>query len=254
MDPYIEFSGRWADFHLGMLAAMRGQLNERLPRRYYASGDRHVWLLQSPSAGRPKVREPDVFLTDRGENGPAQGGGTALAAPAIVTLPAVRRQGNRYLKIVDKEHQRVVTVIEMLSPTNKASDANGQAYRAKRDEYLAAGTNLVEIDLLRRGKRMPLGKPRPVKADYYVFVCRAWEMPTAGVWPISLRDQLPEVPIPLDADKPDVPLSLRVCLDRAYEEGRYAVVLPYDEPLKPSPAEADAAWLRKVLAKRSDGD
>src|SRR5205085_8491389 len=112
----------------------------------------------------------------------------------------------RYIKIIDSEERRIVTVIEVLSPSNKTGSADGQAYRLKREEYIANGINLVEIDLLRSGLRPPLGNPAPPISDYYVLVHRGWEKDRLGIWPISIRDPLPAVPIPLDPDIPDVML------------------------------------------------
>jgi hypothetical protein len=109
----------------------------------------------------------------------------------------------------------------------------------------------VEIDLLRGGKRLPLSKPPPPLHEYYVMVCRFWEFPHAGLWTFGLRDPIPEIPIPLAPDVPDVPLSLRSGLDRAYAEGRYDEELHYDEHLLPPVGRADAAWVRDVLAARS---
>jgi hypothetical protein len=80
------------------------------------------------------------------------------------------------------------------------------------------------------------------------MVCRAWEYPRAGFWAFTLRDPLPELPIPLAPDVAEVLLPLRRCVDRVYDEGRYGDRLPYDGPLTPRMRRQDAAWVRQVLA------
>ena len=46
----------------------------------------------------------------------------------------------------------VVTVIEILSPTNKVAGSRGrESYETKRQEVMRSPSHLVEIDLLRRG-------------------------------------------------------------------------------------------------------
>src|SRR5207253_1846206 len=100
------------------------------------------------------------------------------------------------LKILDVHKQRVVTVLEILSPANKNPNQDRDTYLMKRNEYLATGINLIEIDLLRSGPRMPWVEPPPPKGDYYILVCRAPEFPKAGIWPLSIRDELPVVPVP----------------------------------------------------------
>jgi hypothetical protein len=144
----------------------------------------------------------------------------------------------------------VVTAIELHSPSNKSPGPDRDAYLAKREEYLATGTNLVEIDLLRAGSRPPLGD-NPPNAPYYVLVCRAWEFPEVGFWTIGLRDLLPEIPVPLAEDEPDVPLAIRPCVDNCYEGGRYALKIDYGEPPDPPLSESDAKWARELLASRS---
>src|SRR5207248_9608925 len=127
----------------------------------------------------------------------ANGGVATLTAPTTTLLPAVRREGNKYLKIKEARSDRLITVIEFLSPANKTPGADRDAFLAKRNEYLATKTNIVEIDLHRTGRRMPMGEPAPPTADYYVFVCRAADFPKTGIWPFSVRHPLPEIPIPL---------------------------------------------------------
>ena len=148
--------------------------------------------------------------------------------------------------------QRLVTCVEALSPANKRPGTPGwEQYLRKRQSLLLSGIHLVEIDLLRGGRRLPLGAPPPDLRDYYILVLRSWLFPKADLWTFGLRDPLPEVPIPLDADVPEVSLPLRPCLDRAYQEGRYGSTLRYQRPMTPRPRAADAAWVRDILAART---
>ena len=50
---------------------------------------------------------------------------------------------------MDAAERRIVTVVVILSPSNKTAHEKGEAYRFKREEYIATGVNLLEIDLLR---------------------------------------------------------------------------------------------------------
>jgi hypothetical protein len=161
-------------------------------------------------------------------------------------LPGVERK-QRYLRVVDSLERRIVTVLELLSPSNKTANESGEAYRYKRSEYIGSGVNLVEIDLLRSGFRPPLGDPAPPVSDYYVLVSRASERPRVGIWPISVRDPLPQVPLPLDPGEPEVMLDLRAALDRVYDEGRYGQQLVYAQPPTPPLREPDATWARELL-------
>jgi hypothetical protein len=251
MDPYIEDAFFWSDFHASMMGAFREALNAVLPDRYTASIERNVWVQETDPHETTLVGVPDVQVANR-EQGPAAGGGQAAAtltvtAPQPVTLPLVRRPGPRYLRITDRRRRQVVTVIELLSPANKTTTGYGVVYRQKRLDYLAGGVNLVEIDLLRAGTRPPVQEPPPAPSDYYLLVCPAESFPQAGYWPLSVRDPLPALPIPLAPGEAPSHLNLRDCLDQVYKAGRYERELDYTEPPIPPLREPDATWARGLV-------
>jgi hypothetical protein len=250
MDPYLESPAIWPDFHSQFIAAIKADLNSRLPSRYAARADRYVWIHEPDANERRLLGKPDVYVADpaNGGNGPARP--STLVAPATVVLSAVRREGQRYVKIIDLRAHRVVTVIEVLSPTNKAAGEDRENYLVKRSEYLGSRINLVEIDLLRSGERMPWGDPSPPTANYYVLISRVEEFPTAGVWPLSIRESLPEIPIPLSPPDEEAQLFLQKCFDRAYDEGRYQLEIDYSQPPSPPLTESDATWSRELLSRR----
>lgn len=247
MDPYIE-SWIWGSFHSNLITAIYDRLNPRLPKRFIASTELFVWRVDNSE--RLLMGGPDVFVSDR-DPVPGSGGVATLAAPINTVLPGVVRK-QRYVKIIDSEERRVVAVIEILSPSNKTGGEDGQMYRLKREEYLASGISLVEIDLLRAGQRPPLGDPAPPISDYYVLVHRGWERSRIGIWPVSVRESLPLMPIPLDPDVAELTIDLRACIDHVYDFGRYAEQLDYSKPPKPPLREPDATWARDLLASRTN--
>lgn len=120
MNPYLEAEPIWSDFHLTMTVALRAELNKVLPDRYLACADRYIWIHEPDSDARKRTRGPDDFIVElsAASNG---GSATTIAAPTMIVLPAVRREGNPYLKIVDKIDRRVVTVLEILKPRQQES-------------------------------------------------------------------------------------------------------------------------------------
>ena len=118
-----------------------------------------------------------------------------LEAPASVWQPPVDVERHSYLEIRDRENRQLITVIELLSPSNKKLGSDRDQYLAKQHQLLSSTANLVEIDLLRGGPRMPW-LDMPV-CDYCVVVSRVAERPRAGIWPIQLRERLPLIPVPL---------------------------------------------------------
>lgn len=247
MDPYLEGS-LWSDLHGALLWAIRAELTRLLPSRYAALVGQHVWLEGADDGDRTLLGVPDIHIPR--QNGSATG--TSLVpsiAPAITTLPSIRRTGHRYLRITDRDLRRVVTVLELLSPSNKDSGKNRPNYLAKREEYLATNVNLVELDLLRAGERMPLGDPAPTPSDYYIFVARSSTFPKAEVWPFSVRDPFPTLTIPLEDPDLACVVDLKRCFDRCYDESPYARLLDYRKPPSTTLREPDATWAAALLGQ-----
>jgi hypothetical protein len=250
MDPYLEDPWLWPDFHLTLVVVIRAELNRHLPDGYVALADRYVWLQEPDTGERTRLGKPDVFLTGEGDakQEPAT---AAVAAPVEFILPSLTEKGSPYLKIVDRTNRRLVTVIELLSPANKTPGKDRDSFLLKRGEYLATRVNLVEMDLLRKGERLPWGTPPVPATDYYVMVSRAADRPKAQAWPFSVRDPLPTVPVPLNPADGDVLLPLGECVRRAYDSAAYDRELDYTQPPNPPLDEPDATWARQLLVSRT---
>ncbi|MGL6095596.1 MAG: DUF4058 family protein [Fimbriiglobus sp.] len=253
MDPWLENPNRWAGVHLGLIFAIQAQLNRILPGNLAADVDEYVWVAEDTDSYRELLGRPDAFVPEA-DPGPAANGGTAstlLAGSVAVTLPVSRVRKHRAVKVVTADGRRVLTVLEILSPSNKRPGPDRDAYLGKRREYFAARANVVEIDLLRDGDRLPMGRPRPPTTDYYVMVSTADSYPAARVWPFTVRDPFPQIPVPLSADIAPVPLDLRACLDLAYEGGGFQKKLVYDVPANPPLRDPDAEWAVGLLTNHA---
>jgi hypothetical protein len=251
MDPFIE-GQLWRNFHHNLIGELHRSLMARLRPHYGVFIEESVYL-QTGDVERRLVA-PDVLVADS----PQRGGGTAvgtavLTAPVEVDLPIPWEVRQAYLEIRRSGVGEVVTVIEVLSPTNKAAGTPGrQQYRDKADALLRSRTHLVEIDLLRGGERMPtLGALPPT--DYCVLVSRAQRRPRAELWPIRLRDCLPPVPVPLAAGDGDLEVDLQVMFDRVYEGHFYEDLIRYDEEVWPPLDPEDAGWVREVIGRAQKG-
>lgn len=116
------------------------------------------------------------------------------------------------------------------------------------DSMVNHGVHVVEIDLLRRGRRTELAKPLPA-GHYYAFVFRADRQPDVNVYAWDMRQALPRIAIPLAAPDPDVELDLAAVVANAYARSRYDRKLRYSLP-PPEPVSAvDGAWIADVTAR-----
>lgn len=214
VDPFIEASDRWVGFHNVLIAQCSKLLNVSLPEDYAAWVDVRRELIPAPGVFRAELEEiPHAFIE-------------------IVALPS----------------REIVTSIEILSPSNKnASD--GSEYLAKRAAILHKGINLVEIDLLLGGDRLPALDSLP-PGDFFAFISRREKRPKADVYGWSIRRTLPTIPIPLMAPDADVALDLAVAYRMTYDGGRYDRSLRYDLLLASSLSEADRQWIGQRLEVR----
>ena len=203
--------------------------------------------IDQPPAPRRLFAVADVGVA-RGDD--PEGGGTAtltsvsISAPltARVRLGAIKRK-HRWLTIRDSQNREVVTVLEVLSPSNKQGEDRAQ-YLRKRRHLFRSAAHLVEIDLLRGGERMPVDDAP--ESDYLVLVSRQPQRPDVDVWPVAVRQPLPAIPIPLRGGDPEPLLDLKPLIDVVYDGGVYANRLytaPPDPPLSP----ADADWARAFV-------
>jgi hypothetical protein len=147
---------------------------------------------------------------------------------------------------------RLVTSIEILSPSNKRAGSHAyRVYHRKRERLLRSPAHVLEMDLLRAGERPPLAQALP-EAPYFVVLSRAQRRPTAEVWPIQLADPLPVLPVPLLPPDPDVPLNLGAAIATVYERGAYDRRLDYHRPPPAPPLlPSETAWLDERL--RAEG-
>jgi hypothetical protein len=184
------------------------------------------------------------FITHAQEALSGQVGPNYLVKIENLQLPAVEIERHSSLEILDRRNRRVVTVIELLSPSNKTLGPDRDDYLAKRRQVLAGTTHLVEIDLRRGGTRPNL--PQLPPSDYYMLVSCYADRPRLGFWPVLLRDALPVLPIPLAAPDPDVRLDLRAVLDSAYDAADYGKYI-YQEMPEPPLSPSDEAWAKQFV-------
>ncbi len=149
-----------------------------------------------------------------------------------------------FVEIRDRRDRQLVTVLELLSPSNKRQGPDREQYLAKRRQLLASDVHLIEIDLLRGGPRMPVeGLP---DCDYCIVVSRVENRPEVGIWPIRLRARLPVIPIPLRAPDADARLDLQEALNHLYDAAGYEDYIYTGAPQPPLHPD-DAAWARQFL-------
>lgn len=204
-------AGYFHHFHQFWTVELCKALNDgRLPEEYFA-------LVEQPASGLV----PDVLsLREQPEasaSSPTRGGGIAIADVPVQTRFVSRSESgllaakaNRV--VVHSAGDRVVAVIEVVSPGNKHSTHAVQAFVRKSVDLLRADVNLLVADLHPPTARDPQGIHPLIWAE---FEDEPFELPpdkpltlaayvagppeTAYVEPVAVGDPLPDMPVFLDA-------------------------------------------------------
>jgi hypothetical protein len=252
MDPYLEHPSVFPGLLNRLIAVLSEALQAALPAPYYAEIGERVWVEVSQ-----RFIEPDAGVFHRGPGD----AGVAVARPGrtrpvVVTVPHDERREPRVeILVPGGEGERLVTAIEVLSPSNKSPGERGrELYLRKQREVLDSPAHLVEIDLIRGGTHttaVPLDRlsEQVGPFDYHVSVHRAERFEDFFVYPVRLDERLPEVDIPLLPGDPDVPVDLQAIFARAYDTGPYRRRVRYAEtapvpPLRPELREWAAGLIR----------
>jgi hypothetical protein len=212
MDPFIEACGLWEDFQHHIIASIAGQLADVAPQRYLVRTAKRYYL-----------------------------------------IPIDEEHHETFIELYTTNlESRLVTTIEVLSPSNKRPGTKGwELYQRKRQSVLLGDVSLVEIDLLRGGKRMPMLDPWP-NSPYTLLVARARHPQMCRVWEAHFQQPLPPIPVPLAKPDPDLILNLQPLIATIYRRFRYEESIKYTAELTPPFSPEDASWWRKQLRSRSN--
>lgn len=268
MDPWLESNAVWPDFHDRLAEQISATLNLVLPAPYYAQlGVREEMGIMGQTAARRIV--PDVSVNQASLNrlatiDPKSGGVAVLDEPRSQVSESLEidlkneHQSVNFVEVRDsRSGHEVITLIEILSPTNKIAGPDHDNYVRKRNEILSSTTSLIEIDLLQAGRRDFFGAEVHQRMyefspplDYIVVVQRAWQRAGSMVYqlfPIRLPDSLPVVAVPLRKGESEAALDLQYTFQQTYDRGPYRRgAVDYTVPPE-SLTETAATWARHYL-------
>jgi len=248
MDPYLEHPVLWEGVHARLIVTIANQLQPKLDPRYVTSIEERVFI------EGPQRRVPDVWIQKvrdvEGKPGLTRGeSGTAV----ILEVEDLQYHETR-VEILDSYNEmKLVALIEVLSPTNKAVGPGRASYQAKQEETLAGECHLIEIDLLRNGRHVLCIPEWRLESSLKPFdsLCCVSRWPWRNRFELYaglLRERLPILNIPLADDDPDATLDLEEALEQVYADGRYGRRIRYDQPCEPALTVEDQTWANERIA------
>lgn len=245
MNPWLEDPRFWRSIHQRMITGLADLLAPQIEPRYFVDVELHTYVTQSPNIPL-QSRYPDVTVIDRGGPAIVTNPQTGTIAPVEIDLPLPEPFEEPYLAIRLLPDGEVITVIELLSHTNKKAGRDRESYLEKREAFLDSDVNFVEIDLLRAAEPMPFtvaGSP----TDYRIFIRRRERMRKALLYPFQIRQVIPTFPLPLQPDDDEPLVDLGQLLHDIYDRARYYLIVNYSDKPAPPLTPEDAAWAAQVL-------
>jgi hypothetical protein len=247
MNPYLEHPDRWSTVHNRCIVAIADFLTPLLIPRYQVDIEKRIY--QVTDSNLQLIGRSDI--TVQAPKQPIIP--TSLANPSISTLQPIRIQlpiddevREAYLEIKEVTTGRVVTMIEVLSPTDKQGQER-QKHEEKRRQVLSSRTHLIEIDLLRSGAAWPIISDES-SSDYRVLVSRATDRPIADLYPFNLQDLMPQIPVPLQFGDLEPLLDLKELIEAIYDRSGYSHFIDYNlNPSAPKLSSTDQVWLDQLL-------
>jgi len=242
MNPWLENPAVWHSIHQRLITGLADSLSPILRPRYFVDIETHTYIAIADD--KPQIRYPDVAIINRG--GPPVLSPAADEAPYLtIDLPLSDPIEESFLEVKSVPTGEVVTIIEILSHTNKINGKDRQSYFEKREAILESLVHFVEIDLLRA--HAPMLYTEEAQSDYRLFIRRSEKRRRARLYPFSLRQSIPAFPLPLRPDDQEPTVDLGSLLHQIYDRAGYDLVIKYDQPPAPPLGDADSAWAAEFL-------
>jgi hypothetical protein len=243
MDPYLERAELWPGIHNRLIASVADALGPLLLPRYFVSVEERTYTVAPDDlvfAGRP-----DMAVVDLRGDTTEHALDSASEGAVLVEVPRLDEVRETFLEIRSTANERVVTVLEILSPSNKRPGAGREQYVAKRLDIFSSWTSLVEIDLLRAGEPMPVFGWSG-QSDYRILVSRG-RRTRATLLPFGVRRPIPRFVLPLLKGDDEPTVDLGALLHALYDRAGYNLRIDYRGEADPPLADADAAWADELL-------
>lgn len=251
MNPFLQ--SRWSDARTRLIAYVGDAIGAELPGDLTVVAEEALVIdSPDPESDRGSRFRADVAMTadetlrmPEHLKEPPIGDTAAVAEPLMVRVSRT----HRWLEIRDTR-DRVITVIELLSPSNKDPDASYR-FAKRQDALLASGVNTVDIDLIRGGRRALPDEFIPTlkqsdSTTFLMVVGRGHDVDARAFHYCPLKERLPAISVPLRQTDHDVVLDVQPLVDRCYEMGRYWQLSQKVE-LDPPLTNDEQAWAEQLL-------
>lgn len=216
IDPWAEVGRYFKSIHAGMIGRLLIQIQRPLQEIGYDAG-------RETSLQITEGSEPDIHVWET-EARSIPSWDYASAAQAMMTRPILNIEYNPEeldaLHIREAQSGNLVTIVEIISPSNKADPLELTNYIRKRDRALHNGVNVVEVDATRSVKRL-VEDARARNYPYHIAV----HVPIQGAWLVGVKwdEGLGRLALPLRGEV--FPIELQDAYNLAYQDAAIAATI-----------------------------
>jgi hypothetical protein len=257
LHSYYQAEGGWPAFHDSYIVHVQETLDTSLrPFGYVVDNAASLQVREiDPEADdRTYLEKTDVAIRDFEPQSPIPHRPLS-SGPNVLTLSIPEAVGLTEAKLLralairevdanDKRPGRVVTWIEVLSPSNKPGGQDWEEYAGKRLSLMKAGIVLVELDYLHKQPPVVAKLPRyranakskqgadPNAQPYYIAVTDPRPSLYAGktvVYPFGIDDPIPPVVLPL-REQHEYETDFGVPYHQTFRVGIHAFLIDYEQP------------------------
>ena len=214
MDPYVEDDKRWPAFQPLLVHALYQMLLPGLMDRY-----------------RARVGEREYTSEE-----------------ALFTSIVRQEHKEAFIEVRQRADGRLITLIEVISPSNKITTEGKRIYRCRRDEVKRMNANVVEVDLILQGPTLfDCAKDAAPAFDYAVVVTR-WTHPDRyEIYSATLPKRLPRFRVPLASDDRDTVLDLQAAVAKAFDQGNFIKSIDFARDPATHLTDENRKWLNERL-------
>ncbi len=218
MDPYLEDSRYWPTFHQQFISALGDALQPALSDKYrLRTGTRTYHTDQVLFTSIIKEEHKEPFLEIR----------------------------------LKSSSDKLVTLVELVSPTNRTQAEGRKRYELRRKDARAEGAHLVELELVLQGQTvLDADLTNVADRQYICCVTRAGRPVKHEIYGTVISKRLPRVRLPLIADERDLVLDVQALVNRVYDRCFEGNVDYSKDPGVPLSVE-DHKWLEQVLTSEN---
>jgi hypothetical protein len=249
VDPYLESPEFFPELHHRLITAIAIAIAPSIAPKYRVAIEKRTYFSEPEESLTVAIPDVAVYSKPSIPN-PTSSTATLVKSsePVAVILPMGEETREGYLEIREVGTGEVITAIEIISPKNKRTGKGREAYQRKRHKVLLSATHLIEIDLLRGGKPMPIRGG--ILGDYRILVSREERRPLADLYPFTIREEIPLFPLPLKSGDTPIQVELQTLFSEVYDQARFDLSIDYTQSPVPLLKKEDGAWADTLLREK----